>query len=179
MAKILQKENITPGSFLDCGSGTGLLGGAIRKNWPLAHITGIDFAQDMLDRSMQDNCADETILYNLMTKDWPVDENGYDLVGAAAVLNYAADPHEFITSMADATKPSGHMILSYLSDQHDQEGITDDGSRVYLWSRGEVENCFAENKIELIVSRDVRSYSGHGLQRVDSITVGKCSQYKR
>ena len=46
MAKTLQKQNIDPQNFLDCGSGTGLLGGAIRKTWPLSHITGIDFAED-------------------------------------------------------------------------------------------------------------------------------------
>lgn len=172
MAKTLSQHHIWPGNFLDCGSGTGLLGGAIRKIWPDSYITGIDFAEDMLSQSMADECADKIILFNLMDSPWPVEDDSFDLVGAASIINYASDPHAFISDMAQAVKPDGHIILSYLSGQDNAEGLTDDGSKVYLWSRAEIEDCFEQNGIELISSRDTRSYSGKGLQRQDCIIMG-------
>lgn len=172
MAKTLQKESITPHNFLDCGSGSGLLGGAIRRNWPEAHITGIDFSCAMLTQSKKDANADDTILHNLMHHPWPVKAHGYDLVGAAAVINYAPDAHDFISGMAHALEPGGYMILSYLADQKDTQGVTDDGSTVYLWSREEIEACFAVNGIETVSSRDTRSYSGRDLKRMDCVSLG-------
>jgi len=172
MAKTYQKEKINPARFLDCGSGTGLLGGAVRKLWPDAHITGIDFADDMLDQSVTDGCADDIVLFDLMKADWPVEDESFDLVGAASVINYAADPHQFISNMADATRKGGHVMLSYLTGQKNTQSETDDGTMSYLWSGQEIKDCFAECEIELISSRDTQTYTGRGLHRIDSIIIG-------
>lgn len=132
----------------------------------------MDFAADMLAQSMMDGSADDTILHNLMNSPWPVEDQSYDIVGAAAVINYAADPHQFISDMAAVLKPGGYLVLSYLAGQESTQGLTDDGGRVYLWSRDDIECCFAEGGIELISNRDTRSYSGRGSHRVDGILIG-------
>ncbi len=172
MAKTLDKQKISPKNFLDCGSGTGLLGAAIRKTWPAIKITGMDFSPEMLAQSMIDGSADHTILHNLMDTPWPVENKSYDIVGSAAVINYAADPNAFISNMAAVLKPGGHLVLSYLAGQESTQGLTDDGGRVYLWSRSKLEDCLVESGIDLISNRDTRSYSGRGSHRVDGILMG-------
>jgi len=173
MAKMLEREKISPRNFLDCGSGSGLLGGAIRKTWPDAHVTGMDFSQALLDISIADGCAQQIILCNLMEEKWPIADASFDVVGAASILNYAPDPCAFIGAMAGAVKDGGHIVLSYLSGQSGAQGITDDGSHVYLWSDAEINSALSAHDITLIERRDVRSYSGRGIDRVDNVVVGR------
>lgn len=132
----------------------------------------MDFAADMLAQSMMDGSADDTILHNLMNSPWPVEDQSYDIVGAAAVINYAADPHQFISDMAAVLKPGGYLVLSYLAGQESTQGLTDDGGRVYLWSKEKTEACLVESGIELVSNRDTRSYSGRGSHRVDGVLMG-------
>lgn len=109
--KTLRPETGAFSSFLDVGCGTGLIAGALKTHYRIAHAVGVDLSRNMLDVAAPKNLYEELlcgdaikILYDLGTM--------FDLIAAIEVPIYLGDLWGLTAAVADRLAPGGLYVYS-------------------------------------------------------------------
>jgi SAM-dependent methyltransferase len=111
LAGILQ-----PGlTVLDVGCGTGAITRGIAEAVaPNGHAVGIDVNARLIDEARRTHGAIPGLSFELCAVQWLSFQDRFDVVTAARVLQWLANPLEALRSMAAALKPGGRMaVLDY------------------------------------------------------------------
>lgn len=102
------------GRVLDCGVGTAALSLALagKVAAPL-QIEGVDLSPSMLLRASLnlDRAGIETRMHLRDVKDLPFEDDIFDAVIGAHVLEHLDDPFTGLSEMARVLKPGGHMVI--------------------------------------------------------------------
>jgi demethylmenaquinone methyltransferase/2-methoxy-6-polyprenyl-1,4-benzoquinol methylase len=110
---VLPKGDDEPLQVLDAGMGTGELSVALsRANAGPIAFHGIDISPCMLneaDRHLRD-CGIEADLRLADVQELPFEDEAFDLVMAAHVLEHLVDPHRAIEEMVRILKPGGVLL---------------------------------------------------------------------
>lgn len=97
---------------LDVGCGTGsITRGIAEAVSPEGHAVGIDVSSDLLEQA-REACAESRNLDLVQADIFQfVDSAGFDVVTAARVLQWLADPMQASRAMAALTRPGGHVVI--------------------------------------------------------------------
>ena len=98
-----------PARVLDAGCGTGYGSGQLRKRWPAAHITGIDFAPSMLAlASRQTDCCQAADIEKL-----PFAEECFDVWWSSLTIQWCHTATVFSEAVR-VLRPGGQLAFSTL-----------------------------------------------------------------
>jgi ubiquinone/menaquinone biosynthesis C-methylase UbiE len=104
----------TPATVLDCGVGTGALSLALVRVLPAPFaLTAVDVSSRMLEqaqRALRGASADVTVQQADATA-LPYDDNSFDVVMTAHMLEHLADPADALHEMMRVLKPGGWLIV--------------------------------------------------------------------
>lgn len=106
--------NETPSTVLDCGAGTGALSQALIRVLPAPFaLTAIDVSPRMLEQAqnaLQRINADVTVR-QANAAALPFDNNTFDLVMTAHMLEHLTDPAIALSEMVRVLKPGGRLVV--------------------------------------------------------------------
>lgn len=106
--------NETPSTVLDCGVGTGALSQALIRVLPAPFaLTAVDVSPRMLEQaqnSLQGTNADVTVCQANATA-LPYNNNTFDMVMTAHMLEHLADPAVALSEMVRVLKPGGRLVV--------------------------------------------------------------------
>jgi len=89
-----------------CGSDSSRAGFPVPQAFEAGHVTGIDVAQDVLDRN---SLLDERIVGNLETVELPIES--FHVVVCWDVLEHLSEPMRAVDSLARAVTPGGILVV--------------------------------------------------------------------
>lgn len=130
-------KSIVPGAshLLDIGCGAGNYTLKMLSKLPGLHCTLVDLSQPMLDKAFERASAQTTGMVETKQGDIreiPLQENGYDIILAGAVLHHLRDDDDWTTTFTklySLLKPGGCLMISDLVTQDDKR--LDD----YIWNK--------------------------------------------
>lgn len=106
--------NETPSTVLDCGVGTGALSQALIRVLPAPFaLTAVDVSPRMLEQAqnaLQGTNADVTVCQANATA-LPYNNNTFDMVMTAHMLEHLADPAVALSEMVRVLKPGGRLVV--------------------------------------------------------------------
>ena len=106
--------NETPSTVLDCGVGTGALSQALIRVLPAPFaLTAVDVSPRMLEQArnaLQGTNADVTVREADATA-LPYNNNTFDMVMTAHMLEHLADPAVALSEMVRVLKPGGRLVV--------------------------------------------------------------------
>jgi predicted TPR repeat methyltransferase len=97
-------------SIVDIGSGTGLCGELLRKQFPTALISGVDLSQRMLEKATEKACYNRLTLGDAASYLSGTAEGSVDGIIAADVFIYVGDLKEIFELSYHALKPEGSFL---------------------------------------------------------------------
>lgn len=98
--------------LLDLGIGTGLCSEPFRATGRF-HITGIDTAENMLEKCRAKGVADELHRLDLQREPLPFPPGSFDVVIAGGLLEFIAEPDYLFEEIAWILKPQGIVVVTY------------------------------------------------------------------
>lgn len=98
-------------SIVDIGSGTGLCGELLRKQFPTAHISGVDLSQRMLEKATEKACYNRLTLGDATSYLDGIAEGSVDGLVAADVFIYIGDLKEIFVASYRALKSTGSFLV--------------------------------------------------------------------
>lgn len=113
-------DQLRPGMrVLDVGCGTGSITAGIAKlAGPEGEVVGVDRDESLLALARQEHTALSNLRFEALDVLQLPYTDAFDIVTAARVLQWIADPLEALTRMRAAAKPGGHVIV--LDYNHDE-----------------------------------------------------------
>ena len=128
----LQNWLTSPKRVLDLGCGTGLLGLALRRNFPswIARLDGVDLSAQMLRKAEQSGAYNALQQGNIVTHLLEVQSNDYNLITAADVLVYVGDLDPLFQQMARVLPMGGR--AAFTVEIGDGEHASQNGRDYYL-----------------------------------------------
>ena len=109
IAYFLAKRNLTEGSFLEVGCGTGFVLGGIGERFPKLRLTGSEYFAEGLPFTKTRFPRAELIQAD--ARQLPYLEE-FDLIGAFDVLEHIEEDDVALTSMYRALRPSGSLLIT-------------------------------------------------------------------
>lgn len=116
----LKREGFKPQHMADAGSGFGQYVHYLSRNYPEAHITGLDIKQEQIDDCNQffNKLGKQDLVkfeYADLTR---MDiKEAYDLVLSVDVMEHIEDDRGVMKHLYQALKPGGYLFISTPSDQ--------------------------------------------------------------
>jgi len=121
---------------LDLGCGTGLMASCLR---PLAaHLTGVDLAQNMLNRARALACYDSLECCDVVEYLGKQHQSTQDLVVAADLFTYFADLEEVFAATRYVLEPGG--VFAFTVEEHQGEGWSVGSSGRFRHARAYLES---------------------------------------
>jgi tRNA (cmo5U34)-methyltransferase len=99
-------------SVLDLGAGTGLLTSVVRKSFPAAEYTLIDFSSEMLEKARERFAGENGITYQIVDFDSQDIPDSYDIVISALALHHLPLDrlYSVFRKIFDLLKPGGIFV---------------------------------------------------------------------
>ena len=170
-----QQSFDTPKRVLDCGIGTGAFSTALIKSTPFPiELYGVDISPEMI------NCASNQlerygVTPHLTVADarrLPYEDNHFDLVMAAHMLEHMVDPQATLAEMTRVLKPGGRVLLcitrNSLLGRHIQ----------LKWRTHAIDYQTAQRWFQALGLSDIRFPKPHGQPAFNNRTL-VCSARKR
>jgi predicted TPR repeat methyltransferase len=104
---------------VDFGCATGALGKLLRDRFPMAHLTGVDFAQQMVDRARGLNVYDDVVRHDLNGPVSWIPSASLDLVVALGFSEFLDRPLDLLDESARILAPGGVLFISFQDHQLD------------------------------------------------------------
>ncbi|MFY9287135.1 MAG: methyltransferase domain-containing protein [Alphaproteobacteria bacterium] len=111
----------SPHTILDIGSGTGFVAKAAADRWPLATITALDNAPEMLRLARHKVPHLKVITADAQDLDTTVH---YDMIFSSMMLHWMPNPRGLLQHWQKALKPDGKLYVALLVDGSFQEWRT-------------------------------------------------------
>lgn len=100
--------------ILDVGTGTGLLSEKCRAVRSDAHIAGLDISQRMLGLCAARGVADELHRVDVARDDFPFEDESFDVVAAAGLMENVENIQNAVSEMTRVTRPGGLIAFTYM-----------------------------------------------------------------
>lgn len=107
-----------PTHILDVGCSTGSLGANLKRRFPTAQITGIEYDAEMAQ--VAKDKLDEVIVADLDRPDWidKIAHRQFDLILCADVLEHLRNPGNVLLVLQQVLTPEGRLIVSLPNVRH-------------------------------------------------------------
>jgi predicted TPR repeat methyltransferase len=130
-------------SIIDIGSGTGLCGELLRKQFPTAYISGVDLSQRMLEKATEKSCYNRLTLGDAISYLNGTVEGSVDGIVAADVFIYVGDLKDIFNLSYHALKPEGSFLV-FTIEELQREIVT---SRVHSTDSDILKSCTVEPEV--------------------------------
>lgn len=97
-----------PRLILDAGCGTGNVTHIIKRRWPDANVTGLDYSKNMIDAARESNSSITWIADDLRT--WSTDQK-FDLIYSNATLQWIENNDEVILKLFSCLSNNGILAI--------------------------------------------------------------------
>jgi len=104
-----------PGSVLDIGCGTGLVGKTLRAKGYPGRLTGLDISQASLRLAQQSGAYDAVQPADLQQR-LPLDDDAVDALVCVGVMTYLVDVEAVWREFARVVGPQGHVVVTQRED---------------------------------------------------------------
>jgi predicted TPR repeat methyltransferase len=133
----------------DFGCATGALGKILRERYPAAHLTGVDFAQQMLERARDLGVYDAIVRHDLNGPLPWIGPRSLDLVVALGFSEFLDHPADLVAEAARILVPGGVLLISFQQHRPDAPEraprVTSGGGiRHHAYTLGEVRTMLEE-----------------------------------
>jgi predicted TPR repeat methyltransferase len=98
---------------VDFGCATGALGKILRARYPAAHLTGVDFAQQMVERARDLGVYDAIVRHDLNRPVEWMRARSLDLVVALGFSEFLDRPADLVAEAARILVPGGVLFMSF------------------------------------------------------------------
>jgi malonyl-CoA O-methyltransferase len=108
----LKEKRVRPAEILEIGCGTGYLTMLLAEAFPLAKLTVVDLAVNMVDMT-RERMGEKSVRYLVGDAEaitW--DANRYDLIVSNATVQWFSDPKGTLRRMNEALSPGGWWVAS-------------------------------------------------------------------
>jgi predicted TPR repeat methyltransferase len=114
-ADIIVALEPVPGSLLDVGCGTGLVGKALRSRGYPGRLLGLDISQVSLDLAQQSGAYDDLRPADLQ-QPLPLADDDVDALVCVGVMTYLAAVEAVWREFARVVRPGGHVVVTQRED---------------------------------------------------------------
>lgn len=134
--------------FLDAGSGLTFFPHWLRRHFPRAHITCLDYDEgyEAAFARLSESTGDHEVEFvRASMHDMPVPDASVDAVFCVSVLEHTGDYHRILDEMLRVMKPGGLLVLTFDISLDGRTEIAPDGARDLLEavkSRFEIQEAF-------------------------------------
>jgi ubiquinone/menaquinone biosynthesis C-methylase UbiE len=102
-----------PHRILDLGCGSGEIWEAYVKAEPGAHILGVDYDVQVIERGKKRFAATPSVELRVFDAQRPLEEGEFDVVVALSAIEHVVDRPAFLQTVWKALKPGGIAYLNY------------------------------------------------------------------
>ena len=110
---LLKELNVQKGTWIDLGSGTGLLADEIEKEFPNEKVSRIDFSEKML---LQNKPFSKKILWDL-NRNLPSSIRNCSLMTSNFCIHWLDNPEKIIRDWFSKLRSGGYLIISYPTEE--------------------------------------------------------------
>lgn len=142
--------------ILDIGIGTGQLADQCRKQYPEAHISGVDSSSEMLKRCEAKGIADSLSLRNIEREGLGYDDNSFDVVVSSGVFELIADLEGVIGEVSRVLAPGGAFSFTSLCDSMGFGGENE-------FTAEEIDDYIAKAGLTLNERAEITGYKAGGV----------------
>ncbi|MBD1372537.1 malonyl-ACP O-methyltransferase BioC [Hazenella sp. IB182357] len=117
----LQQEQITPRKILEIGCGTGVMTEMLVRAFPLAQITALDLADQMIAEAKCKPALRDVTFITADAEQWAGNETEYDVILSNATIQWFTQPTETLKKWKAWLSPVGKLMLTTFGEKTFQE----------------------------------------------------------